>query len=92
MRALRRWSRDSAYLKHGGGDDVSLLNDQSRYLKHSLGFGISQSGRFLRTFLYEGFNLDEQGRKVFDGIWADAGGAGRGGSGLGLGLGCMGSD
>jgi hypothetical protein len=66
------------YLKHGGGDDVALLNDQSRYLKRSLGFGISQSGRFLRTFLYEGFNLDEQGRKVFDGIWADAGGAGRG--------------
>lgn len=71
--------RDIAtYLKHGGGDDVALLNDQSRYLKRSLGFGISQSGRFLRAFLYEGFNLDEQGRKVFDGIWADAGGAGRG--------------
>lgn len=67
-----------AYLKHGGGDDVSLLSDQSRYLKRSIGFGISQSGRFLRTLLYEGFNSDEQGRKVFDGIWADVGGAGRG--------------
>lgn len=67
-----------SYLKHGGGDDVSLLNDQSRYLKRSLGFGISQCGRFLRTLLYEGFNADEQGRKVFDGIWADVGGAGRG--------------
>jgi hypothetical protein len=67
-----------SYLKHGGGDDVALLNDQSRYLKRSIGFGISQSGRFLRTFLYEGFNADEQGHKVFDGIWADVGGAGRG--------------
>jgi len=67
-----------SYLKHGGGDDVALLNDQSRYLKRSLGFGISQSARFLRTFLYEGFNADEQGHKVFDGIWADVGGAGRG--------------
>jgi hypothetical protein len=67
-----------SYLKHGGGDDVALLNDQSRYLKRSLGFGISQCGRFLRTLLYEGFNADEQGRKVFDGIWADVGGAGRG--------------
>ena len=67
-----------SYLKHGGGDDVALLNDQSRYLKRSIGFGISQSGRFLRTLLYEGFNSDEQGHKVFDGVWADVGGAGRG--------------
>jgi hypothetical protein len=67
-----------SYLKHGGGDNVSLLNEQSRYLKRSVGFGISQSGRFLRTFLYEGFNADEQGRRVFDGVWADVGGAGRG--------------
>ena len=66
------------YLKHGGGDDVALLNDQSRYLKHAIGFGISQSGRFLRHFLYEGFNADEQGRRVFDGVWADVAGAGRG--------------
>jgi len=67
-----------SYLKHGGGDDVALLNDQGRYLKRSIGFGISQSGRFLRTFLYEGFNADEQGRRVFDGMWSDVGGAGRG--------------
>ena len=66
------------YLKHGGGDDVALLGDQSRYLKHSIGFGVSQSGRFLRHFLYEGFNADEQGRRVFDGVWADVAGAGRG--------------
>src|SRR5262249_16242447 len=32
------------------------------------GFGVSQSGRFLRNFLYEGFNADEQNRKVFDGL------------------------
>jgi hypothetical protein len=66
------------YLRHGGGDDVALLGDQSQYLKHSIGFGISQSGRFLRHFLYEGFNADEQGRRVFDGVWADVAGAGRG--------------
>lgn len=39
---------------------------------------LAQSGRFLRTFLYYGMNEDEQKRKVFDGIWADVGGAGRG--------------
>lgn len=34
----------------------------------TLGFGLSQDGRFLRDFLYQGFNRDEQDRKVFDGL------------------------
>jgi len=46
--------------------------------RRSLAFGSSQSGRFLRTFLYQGFNRDEQGRRVFDGVWANVAGAGRG--------------
>lgn len=41
-------------------------------------FGSSQSGRFLRQFLYDGFNVDEQGRKVFDGMMPHIAGAGRG--------------
>ena len=40
--------------------------------------GISQSGRFLRHFLYQGFNQDEEGRRVFDGVIAEVAGAGRG--------------
>jgi hypothetical protein len=47
--------------------------------KHTLAFGISQSGRFLRQFLHEGFNADLQGRPVFDGMMVHiAGGARRG--------------
>ena len=41
--------------------------------------GVSQSGRFLRHFLYDGFNRDELGRRVFDGMMIQIGGAGRGG-------------
>ena len=44
----------------------------------AIAHGVSQSGRFLRHFLYEGFNEDEQGRRVFDGVLADVAGAGRG--------------
>jgi hypothetical protein len=44
----------------------------------ALGVGISQSGRFLRHFLYEGFNADEGGRRVFDGLIPHVAGAGRG--------------
>ncbi len=40
--------------------------------------GISQSGRFLRHFLYQDFNADEQGRQVMDGMIAHVAGAGRG--------------
>ncbi|WP_077037913.1 alpha/beta hydrolase domain-containing protein [Pelomonas sp. KK5] len=34
----------------------------------ALGEGLSQSGRFLRDFLYQGFNKDTAGRVVFDGM------------------------
>jgi hypothetical protein len=44
--------------------------------QYTIAFGSSQSGRFLRTFLYYGFNTDERGNQVFDGVWAHiAGGA-----------------
>jgi hypothetical protein len=34
----------------------------------AIGEGISQSGRFLRDFLYQNFNVDSAGRRVFDGM------------------------
>jgi hypothetical protein len=64
-------------------DFISFLKYDERpgglsHAKLAIGFGISQSGRWLREFLYDGFNADENGRKVFDGVWADVAGAGRG--------------
>lgn len=41
-------------------------------------FGVSQTGRFLRQFLFDGMNVDERGRKVFDGVWIHIAGAQRG--------------
>jgi hypothetical protein len=41
-------------------------------------FGISQSGRFLRQFLHDGFNADERDRRVFDVVWPHIAGAGQG--------------
>src|SRR5471030_2553743 len=66
-----------SFLKYGGAKD-EVLGDQNRYLKRAFAFGVSQSGRFLRTYLYNGFNQDERNRKAFDGIMAHVGGAGRG--------------
>jgi len=42
---------------------------------HAEAVGISQSGRFLRHFLYQDFNADEQGRQVLDGVIAHVAGA-----------------
>ncbi|MEW6322263.1 MAG: alpha/beta hydrolase domain-containing protein [Acidobacteriota bacterium] len=62
-------------LKHAGAAELGL---PAGALRRAVAFGISQSGRFLRTFLYYGFNEDEAGRIVFDGVMPHVAGAGRG--------------
>ncbi|MEE9472566.1 MAG: alpha/beta hydrolase domain-containing protein [Acidimicrobiia bacterium] len=47
-------------------------------VQYGVAIGISQTGRFLRHFIYQGFNTDEKGRLVFDGVIAHTAGAGRG--------------
>ncbi len=64
-----------SFLKYGPTQPLSIAAGS---VDRALGFGASQSGRFLRTFLYHGFNQDEAGRKVFDGVIAHIAGAGRG--------------
>lgn len=66
----------TAYLKHPPA--AGAFPAPSPAVRHTIAFGISQSGRFLRTLLYLGMNEDEMGRIVFDGVWADVAGAGRG--------------
>jgi hypothetical protein len=70
----------------GGG--FAVVRDFASYAKHDpdaitpvervYGEGISQNGRFLRDFLYEGFNADEEGRIALDGVLAHVAGGGRG--------------
>ena len=70
------------------GSSLAAVRDFVSYCKHdphsiaaverAYGFGISQSGRFLRHFLYQGFNADEEGRQVFDAMDIHVAGAGRG--------------
>ena len=66
-----------SFLKYGIEADT-ILGDHHDFIKRAYGFGVSQSGRFLRTFVYYGFNSDEQGRRVFDGLMVHVAGAGRG--------------
>jgi hypothetical protein len=69
------------------GLGLAAYRDLASWVKHApdavataktlIGFGSSQSGRFLRTFLYDGFNTDEQGRQVLDGVMVHIAGAAR---------------
>jgi Alpha/beta hydrolase domain len=58
--------------------DAAAGNPCADHVAHAYGFGVSQSGRFLRHFLYLGLNLDEAGRPVFDGVLPHVAGARRG--------------
>jgi hypothetical protein len=60
-----------SYLRRDGAE---LLG---RPVEHTLAFGISQAGRYLRDHIARGFNADEDGRKVFDGVFTHVAGIGR---------------
>jgi hypothetical protein len=62
-------------IKYSGATELGL---PAGSIKRAIAFGISQSGRFLRTYLYYGFNEDEKNRKVFDGVMPHVAGGGRG--------------
>ncbi|MEW4566647.1 alpha/beta hydrolase domain-containing protein [Tautonia sp. JC769] len=63
-----------AFFRH----DDSPENPLAGAVEGVIAFGISQSGRFLHDFVYQGFNADEDGRAVFDGVFAHVPGAGKG--------------
>jgi len=62
-------------LKYSAAEELSI---PAGAIDRALAFGSSQSGRFLRTFLYYGFNETEDHRKVFDGVMSHIAGGGRG--------------
>lgn len=57
---------------------VKYRKDMPINAKYEYIYGASQTGRFLREYLYDGFNADEQGRKTFDLVWAHLSGSARG--------------
>ncbi len=64
--------------KHGTGDANPLLLDGKPFVKRAHSFGVSQSGRYLREYVESGFNADEQGRRVLDGVIPHVAGGGLG--------------
>jgi hypothetical protein len=65
-----------SFLRGGSSDDKGTANPV-RAVRHTLAFGISQSGRYLRHHIELGMNEDEAGKRVFDGVLAHISGAGK---------------
>ncbi len=55
----------STFLRNASSEQGNPLAGQ---IDNSYSFGVSQSARFLRLFLYLGLNRDEEGRVAFDGF------------------------
>lgn len=69
-----------SFLKHGEKTESGISNP----LRHgaieigkAYAWGRSQTGRCIRDFLHLGFNADERGRRVFDGVMPHVAGAGK---------------
>ncbi|HEY5617006.1 MAG TPA: alpha/beta hydrolase domain-containing protein [Vicinamibacterales bacterium] len=54
---------------------VKYAADATVSAKYTFAYGSSQTGRWLRDFVYEGFNADERNRQVFDAVMPHIGGA-----------------
>lgn len=67
-----------SFLRYARQDEQGVANPLARSIEHAYIFGISQSGRLVHHFIYEGFNADEAGRIIFDGALAHVPGSGKG--------------
>ena len=56
-----------SFLRYSKQGDDGALNPVAGLVKHAIGFGTSQSGNFIKTFIHLGFNQDESKRIVWDG-------------------------
>jgi hypothetical protein len=66
-----------SFLRYGAHDADGTPNPLYQGITQAYAWGRSQSGRFLREFVYRGWNQDTSGRRVFDGIMPHVTGAGR---------------
>ena len=64
----------TSFLKYDSDELLPGLGE----LEIAIGYGVSQTGRMLRHFMYDGLNVDEKNRKVFDGLLPHVAGARRG--------------
>ena len=65
-----------SFLRHAASDDFGTANPLSGDVQYTFTLAVSQSGRYLNDFQTLGFNEDENGRRVIDGMENSVGGSG----------------
>ena len=67
-----------SFLRHDPGDQYGRPNPLAGQIERAYAFGVSQSGRFLNHFVWQGFNQDLRDSAVFEGMILHVSGAGKG--------------
>lgn len=62
-----------SFLRNGSKDAAGNANPIAGHIKKVYGYGASLAGRVVREFVYEGWNRDVEGRKVFDAVQTHTG-------------------
>jgi hypothetical protein len=57
-----------SFLRHEHSQANPLMRGGPSEIRWAIGFGRSQSGRYVKDFVYQGFNLDEEKRVLFEGL------------------------
>ena len=67
-----------SFLKYGQSDADGNANPlgPKGTIEKAYGYGRSQTGRCIRDYIWQGFNADAEGRRVFDGLMPHVSGAG----------------
>jgi len=60
-------------LRHATYDAAGTPNPLAGHVEKIYGTGASLSGRVIREYVYEGWNVDAEGRRVFDGVHTHTG-------------------
>ena len=62
-----------SFLRHDGKDSAGASNPLAGAIDKVYGYGASLAGRVVREFVYEGWNRDADGRRVFDAVQTHTG-------------------
>jgi hypothetical protein len=62
-----------SFLRHDQTDASGAVNPLAGFIDKAYGYGASLAGRVVREFIYEGWNRDAEGRKVFDAVLTHTG-------------------
>src|SRR6185503_14944866 len=60
-------------LRYGKADSGGVANPLAGFVDKTYGYGASLAGRVVREFVYEGWNRDAEGRKIFDAVQTHTG-------------------